>query len=144
MAKQAVSKKNIFSLVSLLQVVLGILFLLRGLHGITVFGTASSQVGQALSRTIGGNTAILELLVILIELGCGAVIIASNFLNISVVLRKRALLSVTVIWALLMVVFDVLLPNFHSRFFDWMLWGQQVSLNLVVLISLMMVRNTTS
>ncbi len=142
--KTKASGGNPFSLLSLLQFSLGLLFFLRGIRGITVFNTPSSEVGQALSRALGGNTAVLELLIILIELGCGAVIIASYVIASSPVLRRRFLLAVTIVWAVLMLLFDILLPNFHSRFFDWLLWGQQVSFNLIVLISLLMVRKSAS
>ncbi len=143
MAKKTAVRKA-FTMMSLLQFVLGMLFLLRGLHGITVFGTSASQVGQALSRAFGVRTAVFELLIILVELGCGGVIIASYFVRTSLQLRKQSILAVTVIWAVLMVVFDILMPNFHSRYFDWLLWGQQLSFHLVVLISLFMVRKSVT
>ncbi len=129
-----------FPLLFLLQGALGLFFLFQGLHGIVAFGSSSSEISQALSRTFGGRVFILELLIVLIQLGCGAVLTAALFMKHALPFRKHALTAVMVLWIALMVVFDLLLPNFHSRYFNLLLWAQQLSMHLVIFISILLVR----
>lgn len=137
--KQTVSTKRI-SLVSLMHMTVGLLFLVQGIHGLASLNTQQSPIGQSLSKAFGGNTVYLELIMALLLTGCGVVITASYFMNIDARIKQRAWLVILTIWVMLMVVLDIILPNFHSRFFDWLAWAQQLLFHSIVLLSILIVR----
>ncbi len=137
--KKSVSRRRI-TLMTLMHLSLGMLFLVQGIHGLVFLDTSTSQIGRSLSKAFGGNTVYLELVISLMLATCGLVITASYFMNTDRQTRRRAWLGILVLWVLLMAVIDIVLPNFHSRYFDWLAWVQQLLFHIIVLLSILIVR----
>lgn len=140
MARKQTSKRRkntIFYL--LLQMSIAALLLIYGMEGIAKFGTSQSAFYSAFSR-VWSNAAGGEIFVILVYLLCGASLAVSYFLPAKDMYKDRIMKGVLIAWGVLTVLLHVLLPNFHSRFFDWLLWGRQVTVHIIVFLSLFILR----
>jgi len=120
----------------ILQVVVGILFLLMGIAGITDYNSDFAEMGRSVSQAFGGDSEFLDIFIAIFELACGIVLIATVFAKVDKKLVKLAQLVSLTIWALLIVLLDILAPNFDANRFDWLFWGQTTVLHLIVLISI--------
>jgi len=142
-AKKRSFKKNAF-LAGMLRISIGLFFLMQGIHGITSFGTRQSETVRAYSQAFGGGTVIVEIIMILLFIAAGIACAGVYLLSIRLPLRRRIDTALMIFWAAGMLIFDVLLMNFYSRYFDFPLWARDVSLHGVVLISLIALRVSRS
>ena len=143
MAKKRSFKKNAF-LAGMLRISIGLFFLMQGIHGITSFGTRQSETVQAYAQAFGGGTVVAEIIIILLFIAAGIACAGVYVLSVKLPLRRRIDTALMIFWAAGMLIFDVLLMNFHSRYFDFPLWARDFSLHAVVLISLIALRVSRS
>jgi hypothetical protein len=120
----------------ILQIVVGVLFLLMGIAGITDYNSDFAEMGRSVSQAFGGDTEIIDIIIAIVELACGIVLIATVFAKVDKKLVKLAQLISMILWILLIVLLDILAPNFGANRFDWLFWGQTTVLHLIVLLSI--------
>jgi uncharacterized membrane protein YphA (DoxX/SURF4 family) len=125
----------------ILQIAVGILFLLMGIAGITDYNSDFAEMGRSVSQAFGGDSEILDIVIAIFELACGIVLIATVFAKVDKKLIKLAQLISLIIWLLLIVLLDILAPNFGANRFDWLFWGQTTILHLIVLLSIFSIWN---
>ncbi|NQT60270.1 MAG: hypothetical protein HQ557_14915 [Bacteroidetes bacterium] len=134
-AKKATAKLRLQTGI-ILQILVGVLFLLMGIAGITDYNSDFAEIGRSVSQAFGGDSEILDIIIAVVELACGIVLIATVFAKVDKKLVKLAQLISMILWILLIVLLDILAPNFGANRFDWLVWGQTTVLHLIVLLSI--------
>ncbi len=125
----------------ILQIAVGVLFLLMGIAGITDYNSDFAELGRSASQAFGGDSGVLDIIIGIVELACGIVLIATVFAKVDKKLVKLAQLISMILWILLIVLLDILAPNFGANRFDWLFWGQTIVLHGIVLISIYSIWN---
>jgi len=120
----------------ILQIAVGVLFLLMGIAGITDYTSGFTELGRSVSQAFGGDSEFLDIFIAIVELACGIVLIATVFAKVDKKLVNLAQLISMILWILLIVLLDILAPNFGANRFDWLFWGQTTILHLIVLLSI--------
>jgi len=120
----------------ILQIMIGVLFLLMGIAGIAGYNSGFAEFGRSVSQTFGGDSEFVDIFIAIVELACGIVLIATVFAKVDKKLVGLAQLISMILWILLIVLLDILAPNFDANRFDWLYWGQMTILHLIVLLSI--------
>jgi hypothetical protein len=144
MAKEKFSLK-MFTSPRIVQVLVGLLFITMGLIG---FSSSSGLSGDFAGELAGmfdiGDKELVKNGVSAILLVCGIVLLASLWVKgISAKFISVAQISILIIWLALIIVLDFLAINFGS--FDgaqWFVWIEQIVIHLIVLVSIVMVRES--
>ena len=125
----------------LLQISVGIFFLLLGLQGIMHYNSDISGLGRALAKTFGGNGNYISITIAILELISGVIILGGLLVPMKNSTLMIASLAVFVFWALRIAYF-FFINNFVEP--DLLLWLQKLSLDCVVLMSVWIINRKYS
>ncbi len=127
MARRSSSSSIVF-----LQVAVGAFFLLLGLLGIVNYNSSVSRFGREMVRIFGGRSDALNLIVAILSLAAGIILLLGLFLRIDSRVMYAAALAVFIYWAL-----RILYVFFFNNIFepDFLVWLEQLSIDVVVLAS---------
>ena len=129
------AKKVSFEAVLLLQVAVGLFLATLGITGIANYDTDLNQLGRAVTKFFGGRNDPTALVVAIVELVAGIAVLGALFVPIKGKLLSYLTLAVTVLWLVFLVVVAV-----RSAFEpDFVVWLNDLALNLVVLVAMWLV-----
>lgn len=124
-----------------LQILIAILFITLGIQGFADEQGVTKEIGVSIERVFGGDSDIYQSVIAAAQLLCGAVLGASLFALVDTKVIRIALDTVIVIWAVVIIVLDILGQSFSSGGFDWLFWLQSTSVHLILLAALLLVKN---
>lgn len=125
----------------LLQIAVGMFFLLLGLQGIIHYNSDISGFGRALAKTFGGKVDYITIAISILELISGIIILGGLFIPIKNSTLMIASLAVFVFWALKIIYFSFI-NNFLDP--DILIWLQHLSLDFVILMSVWIINRKYS
>ena len=120
-----------------LQIAVAAYFILYGIVGIAYYNSAISSVwGRARITIFGGQDDVLGLIIAILTLIAGLILLAGLFLRVKQNVLYAAGLGIFIFWAVrILIVFlavNLMQPNF-------LVWLEQLALDLVVLASVWLV-----
>jgi hypothetical protein len=121
----------------LLQLAVGLFFLIVGLEVLIYYNSAAGQL-EGLSRLFGSATYVIQIIIGVIELVSGIVILGALFLPVQFSMLNIAVLVVFILW-----IVRIIFVYFVSRrVFDptVLTWLREVALDIIVLIGIWIVR----
>ncbi len=136
---------KMFTSPRIVQILVGLLFIAMGLIGFSTSGGLSGDFAGELAGIFnGGDSELIRNGVSAILLVCGLVILAALWVKgIPVKLISVAQIAILIIWVALIVVLDFLTINFGNLDgSQWFVWIEQIVLHLIVLVSIVMVRES--
>ena len=147
------AKRRIFDLMLLLQIALGIFFLVSGIMSILDYDSVGNTI-----KGIFGDSEVMLLIVGIVMIVCGVIIIGSLFLKVRSKSVYIALWTVFVLWLVTIVLNDFLNVNYDAMnifatktdlglknaFIYLFSWLKDLSIDLVVLSSILIVKNRGS
>ena len=136
---------KMFTSPRIVQILVGLLFIAMGLIGFSTSGGLSGDFAGELAGIFnGGDSELIRNGVSAIHLVCGLVILAALWVKgIPVKLISVAQIAILIIWVALIVVLDFLTINFGNLDgSQWFVWIEQIVLHLIVLVSIVMVRES--
>lgn len=116
-----------------LQLAVSLFLIVSGLLGIMDYNSTINEVVRSLTRTFGGRSDVLNIIISVAELVSGAVLLIGLFLIIRNNTLFYATLTVFILWAV-RVVFYYFLNGLLQP--DLLIWLHRVSPDLIVLSSL--------
>lgn len=125
----------------LLQIAVGLFFLLLGLQGVIHYNSDLSGFGRAFAKAVGGKVNYLNVAIAVLEMISGIIILGGLFVPMKNSTLMIASLFVFVFWALKIVYF-FFFNNFLEP--DLIVWLQRLSLDCVVLMSLWIINRKYS
>lgn len=125
----------------LLQISVGIFFLLLGLQGVMHYNSDISGLGRVLAKTFGGKVDYISITISILELISGVIILVGLFVPMKNSTLMIASLAVFVFWALRIAYF-FFINNFMEP--DLVIWLQKLSLDCVVLMSVWIINRKYS
>ncbi len=125
----------------LLQIAVGIFFLLLGLQGIMHYNSDISGLGRALAKTFGGKVNYISITIAVLELISGVIILGGLFVPMKNSTLMIASLAVFIFWAVRIAYF-FFVNNFTEP--DLLTWLQRLSLDCVVLMSVWIIQRKYS
>ncbi len=125
----------------LLQIAVGLFFLLMGLKGIINYDSAGSQVTRFFNDILGSNDSIINIIVSIGALVSGIIILGGLFIPLKNSTLMIATLVVFIFWALKIVYFYVA-NNLMEP--DLITWLQNLSLQFVILMSVWIINRKYS
>ncbi len=137
-SRRSRSRKSIRYTLNGFQVAFGLLFLIMGIAGITGENSFLGELGRSVSEVFGSDLAVIEILFSILELFCGIVLIATIFAKVHKRLVHGVIMAAIMFWIVVIILHDIVLPDFHSGRFDWFFWGQTLVLHIVALIALVL------
>lgn len=125
----------------LLQIAVGLFFLLMGLQGIINYDSYGSQATRFVNDLFGNNSNIINLIVSIGALISGVIILGGLFIPLKSSTLMIATLIVFIFWALKIAYFyfanNLMEPNLIT-------WLQNLSLQIVVLMSVWIINRKYS
>ncbi len=125
----------------LLQIAVGIFFLLLGLQGIMHYNSDISGLGRALAKTFGGKVNYISITIAVLELISGVIILGGLFVPMKNSTLMIASLAVFIFWAV-RIAYSFFVNNFTEP--DLLTWLQSLSLDCVVLMSVWIIQRKYS
>ncbi len=125
----------------LLQIAVGLFFLLLGLQGVIHYNSDLSGFGRGLAKAFGGRVNYLNIAIAVLEMISGIIILGGLFVPMKNSTLMIASLFVFVFWALRIVYF-FFFNNFLEP--DLIVWLQRLSLDCVVLMSVWIINRKYS
>jgi len=124
-----------------LQLLIGILFICMGIVGFSYSKGLGAELTREISRQFGSDRELLSYLISTVELVCGLfLVLALGVKAIPARFTKIAMVVVWILWIAIIVVLDVFAVSFDRLSgLDWILWAQELSLHLIVLIGIIIV-----
>ncbi len=116
----------------LLQIAVGLFFLLLGLQGIMHYNSDISGAGRAIAKVLGGKASYISITIAVLELISGVIILGGLFVPMKNSTLMIASLVVFVFWAV-RIAYLFFVNNFTEP--DLLIWLQKLSLDCVVLMS---------
>ncbi len=123
-------KRDFPSSLIFLQVAVAAFFILLGLVGIAYYNSDISRFGRAVIRVFGGRNDILSVLISILCLVSGAILLLGLFMSMKTRLLYASALGVFIFWAV-RIFYMFFLNNIFEP--DFLVWLQQLSLDLVIL-----------
>lgn len=125
----------------LLQIAVGVFFLLLGLQGIIHYNSDLSGFGRAFTKAFGGKVDYVNIAVSILAMLSGIIILGGLFVPMKNSTLMIASLAVFVFWAL-----KILYFFFFNNFLepDLIVWLQRLSLDCVVLMSVWIINRKYS
>jgi len=125
----------------LLQIAVGLFFLLMGLQGIINYDSYGSQATRFVNDVFGNNNNIINIIVSIGALVSGVIILGGLFVPLKNSTLMIATLVVFIFWALKIAYFYVA-NNLMEP--DLLTWLQKISLEFVVLMSVWIINRKYS
>lgn len=125
----------------LLQVAVGLFFLLMGLQGIINYDSYGSQATRFVNDLFGNNNNIINIIVSIGALVSGVIILGGLFIPLKNSTLMIATLVVFIFWALKIVYFYIVNNPMEP---DLITWLQNLSLQFVVLMSVWIINRKYS
>ena len=119
-----------------LQISLALMFIALGILGINSFNSGGAEFMRGMSKTFGGNSDFIPILMAIIELVAGALLLVSLFAPIPEKLMSLLLLIIFIFWAVNIVLLFIVDGLFEPNFIQW---PAEISPQLVILTSLWIV-----
>jgi hypothetical protein len=117
----------------LLQLAVGLFFLLTGILGLIDYDSTLSQMGRGFGRMFGNNTQIIQLAIFIVYVISGVILVGSLFISIDARYFFVACLAIMIIWGIKMVVAFILNDFLKPNFIQWLL---PLSHDLIILTAL--------
>ncbi len=125
----------------LLQIAVGLFFLLMGLQGLINYNSNINQASRFINDLFGNNNNIINIIVSVGALVSGIIILGGLFIPMRSSTLMIATLVVIIFWALKIAYFYVANNLFEP---DMLTWLQRLSLDCVVLMSLWIINRKYS
>jgi len=136
---------KMFTSPRIVQMLIGLLFITMGLIGFSSNRGLSGDFAGELSRILdSGDSELIRNGVSAILLVCGLLLLSSLWVKgIPAKFISVAKICILVIWLALIVVLDLLSVNFGSLDgAQWFVWIEQVVIHFIVLVSIVMIRES--
>ena len=125
----------------LLQIAVGIFFLLLGLQGIIHYNSDLSGFGRAFTKAFGGKVDYVNIAISILAMLSGIIILGGLFVPMKNSTLMIASFAVFIFWAL-----KILYFFFFNNFLepDFIVWLQRLALDCVVLMSVWIINRKYS
>ncbi len=125
----------------ILQIALGIFFILLGYQGVIHYNSDLSGIGRALAKTFGGKVDYISITIAILEIISGVIILVGLLVPMKNSTLMIASLAVFIFWAVRIVYF-FFINNFAQPVF--FVWLQKLSLDSIVLMSVWVINRKYS
>lgn len=132
------ARTNAIGSLVILQLALGCFFLIMGLEEVLYHNSTVGQFVSGLGKVFGDTKYPLEMTIAIIEIIVGVVVILSLFVQFPKGLFNLAILIVFVLWAVKIVYVHFITKEVFTP--SWLTWLKGFSLDLIVLLSVWLVR----
>ena len=131
------AKRVSFETVLLLQIAAGLYLLTLGIAGIAGYSSDWSEAVRSVTRFFGGKNDPTSLIVAIVELVAGIVVLGALFLPTRSRAISLATLVIAALWLLYLVV--VAISTASGSDFNFVIWLNSLTADILVLVSLWMV-----
>ena len=118
----------------ILQIAVGLFFILIGIQGIESYNSSMSVVGRNLSEILGVRSDITEIIIAVLELVSGVIIMGALFAPVHGQTLRIATMIVFLFWLARVVL--VYLPSGQLLEPNLLTWLKNLSLDMIVLIAI--------
>lgn len=113
-------KRTPVNTVVLLQLIIGLFFIVIGLQGINAYNSTAGEVGRFFAKAFGGKEHVTDIIVAILELIAGIIIVGALFIRGKTALLNIAFIAVMVFWAIqILYVYFLRGAVFEPAFLAW-------------------------
>jgi uncharacterized membrane protein YphA (DoxX/SURF4 family) len=125
----------------LLQIAVGLFFLIMGLQGLINYDSFGSQAGRMFNDLLGNDNNIINIIISIAALVSGIIILGGLFIPLKNSTLMIATLIVFIFWAVKIAFFYVVNNLMEPNLLTWL---QNISLDFVVLMSVWIINRKYS
>jgi hypothetical protein len=121
-----------------LQLALGTFFILMGLEVILYYQSTAGQFASGIANLFGDTKHIIENIIAVIEIICGAILILALFIPMGRGAFNFIVLLIFILWVARFVYFDFFAKAVFQP--NWLTWLKELSLDIIVAIGIWVTR----
>jgi uncharacterized membrane protein YphA (DoxX/SURF4 family) len=126
----------------ILQLALGVFFILIGLEVIIKYQSFTGRIMSGIANFFGDNKHIIDNVIAIIEIVCGAILIIALFVPIGRGAFNFIILVIFALWAARIVYFEFIYKAVFQP--NWIAWLQDLCLDIIVLIGIWATRSKSA
>jgi hypothetical protein len=139
---QIMPRTNSLGSFMILQLALGVFFILIGLEVLIYYNSTVGQLVNGFSNMFGGSKQVIESVIAVIEIVAGAILILTLFLPMGRGIFNFIVLLIFVLWVAKIVYSDFFLKQVFQP--NWLTWLKELALDIVVAIGIWVTRAKAS